>query len=103
MSRRLISSAVGWRRKGSLAAWQTAPYLSIFIFCSVDQVQREPHFLDWLGKGGWQANRIGSEVTRRSLAGTAGPANFLTARAALVLCDGLEPQLEGLLLLLSPT
>lgn len=39
----------GMGEEGSLAAWQTAPYLSIFTFCSVHQVQREPHFLDWLG------------------------------------------------------
>lgn len=40
----------GMAEEGSLAAWQTAPYLSILTFCSVYQVQREPHFLDWLGK-----------------------------------------------------
>lgn len=40
----------GMAEEGRLAAWQTAPYLSIFTFCSVYQVQREPHFPDWLGK-----------------------------------------------------
>lgn len=82
--------------EGRLAAWQADGVVPVtsHILLSLPGSERAS-FPRLAREGGWQANRIRSEVTRCSLAGTADRQTFSTARTALFLCDGPQPQLGG--------
>lgn len=75
--------------EGRLSAWQADGVVPVtsHILLSLPGSERAS-FPRLAREGGWQANRIRSEVTRCSLAGTADRQTFSTARAALFLRDG---------------
>lgn len=75
--------------EGRLSAWQADGVVPVtsHILLSLPGSERAS-FPRLAREGGWQANRIRSEVTRCSLAGTADRQTFSTARAAFFLRDG---------------